>query len=381
MSALAPTVAHARQQLIERAHQADDVRDLFASASRRLHRLVPFDAAVWLSTDPWTHLPTAPTRAENLRHVWGTPQACLRVWELEFLVEDINLYGDLARRETPAGGLRATTADRPARSVRYREMLRPNGIGDELRGVLCADGAPWAAVGLFRESGRTAFDDADRDLLASLSRPLAEAIREHARPVGAAADEDRVDGPGLMVFRPDGELVSANDEALAWLDELPVGAESQDGRSMRLPMVVSGTLMRAKALAEERDHRTARARVRSAATGRWLVCHASCLRDADGRLGDIALVIEPATGSEIAPIIVQAYDLTPREQQITQLIARGHDTAQIARGLCLSGHTVRDHVKAIFEKVGVRSRGELVATLFAEHYAPLHHDPAGVDQV
>lgn len=44
-------------------------------------------------------------------------------------------------------------------------------------------------------------------------------------------------------------------------------------------------------------------------------------------------------------------------------------------------HTVRDYVKAIFAKVGVSSRGELVAKLFAEHYAPLHLDPANVDEV
>jgi hypothetical protein len=38
-------------------------------------------------------------------------------------------------------------------------------------------------------------------------------------------------------------------------------------------------------------------------------------------------------------------------------------------------------VKAIFEKVGVSSRGELVATLFAEHYAPAHFDAINHDRV
>jgi DNA-binding CsgD family transcriptional regulator len=138
-----------------------------------------------------------------------------------------------------------------------------------------------------------------------------------------------------------------------------------------VPMWLLGTVFRALAVARGRGHGTARSRVRTR-RGSWLVCHASCLRDAGGALTSIAVVIEPAKATEIAPIIVQAYDLTDREQQITRLIARGAGTAEIAEELYLSGHTVRDHVKAIFAKVGVSSRGELVARLFADHYEPVH---------
>jgi DNA-binding NarL/FixJ family response regulator len=96
------------------------------------------------------------------------------------------------------------------------------------------------------------------------------------------------------------------------------------------------------------------------------------LRRADGGVGDTVLVIEPAQPSAIAPIVVEAYALTPREQEIISLIARGAGTPQIADELILSRDTVRDHVKAIFAKVGVTSRGELVAKLFADFYEPAH---------
>jgi len=176
-----PTAARDRDVLVERAGEARCVGDLFGEASQRLRRLVPFDAAVWMATDPATNLPTAPTRTEHLGDIGG-PDACRRVWELEFLVEDVNLYADLARAEVPAGGLRMATHDRPARSARYREFVRALGFEDELRAVMRVDETPWASVALLRGPERPAFDAADAQVLAALSGPLGEAVRDHARP-------------------------------------------------------------------------------------------------------------------------------------------------------------------------------------------------------
>jgi DNA-binding CsgD family transcriptional regulator len=376
MAVLAPTVAHARTELIDRARAADSVGDVFRQASERLRRLVSFDSAVWMATDPATHLPAAPTLSENLADRALEHEDCVALWEREYLIEDVNLFRDLARAPVPAAGLRSATRDRPARSARYRDFLRPHGFADELRGVLRADGAPWASVALMREPGRAAFDADDAALVASLSVPLAAAVRDHAQAPAALRGDAR--GPGLMLFAPCGELVSINDDGRAWLEELSWHDEARppyDGATpfgVRLPLVVSSTLVQARAIAEDREHGAARARMRSAATGRWIVCHASCLGDADGTVRETALVIEPARPAEIAPIVTRAYGLSAREEQVTRLIAQGWGTAEIAARLHLSTHTVRDYVKAIFEKVGVSSRGALVATLFAEHYAPLH---------
>jgi DNA-binding CsgD family transcriptional regulator len=364
-----PELRRRRNELLRRLQRVDDPAALFAEASTRLRRLVPFDASVWLSTDPGTGLPTAPTLADNLE-LDGDLDQCSALWRREFLVADVNLYRDIARAEVPAASLRATVAD-PGQSARYREFLQPMGFSDELRAVLRVGDSPWGSIDLLRRRGRAPFSRQETELVASLSAPLGEALRVRARPADLLGEPVPGGRPGLLLFDLDGALLSANEEARAWLAELPHEQDLPSDLGVGVPMWMLGTVFRALAVAGGRGDGTARSRVRTR-RGAWLACHASCLRDADGSLRSIAVVIEAAKVAEVAPIIVQAYDLTDREQQITRLIARGAGTAEIADELFLSAHTVRDHVKAIFQKVGVSSRGELVARLFADHYEPVH---------
>ena len=69
-------------------------------------------------------------------------------------------------------------------------------------------------------------------------------------------------------------------------------------------------------------------------------------------------------------LAADAYGLTERERNVTHLVARGLPTDAIASRLHLSSWTVQDHLKAIFEKAGVATRGELVARVFFQHRAP-----------
>ena len=57
----------------------------------------------------------------------------------------------------------------------------------------------------------------------------------------------------------------------------------------------------------------------------------------------------------------------PREEEIVKLVARGRSTRQISVALFISEHTVQNHLRSVFEKVGVHSRRELIQSLFLEN--------------
>jgi DNA-binding CsgD family transcriptional regulator len=64
--------------------------------------------------------------------------------------------------------------------------------------------------------------------------------------------------------------------------------------------------------------------------------------------------------------VLDALGLTAREQDVTRLVLAGRSTAEIAAELFISGYTVQDHLKSVFDKTGLRSRRVLVAWIFAQ---------------
>lgn len=357
-------IATGRDELLSRVSRAPDALEMFAAASTHLRQLVPYDAAVWRATDPVTGLMIAPIRAENL-----DDGGCAVYWGCELFTENVNLFRDLARSESPVASLRESTGNLPRRSTLYHDFMRPRGLDDELRAVMRVGGRPRGHISLFRALGQPAFSPADGKLIESLVTPLAKRLRSYAEP-GSVPMSEGPQGPGLLIFDSANNLVSANDEARQHLLDLPCGPSTVTALGIRVPAWIQSTAIQACAIAQERARGSARVRVRTR-SGRWLVCHASCLREANGTVGAVAVVLEPAKVSEILPLVVDAYELSDRELEITQYVSRGLPTGEIAEQLFLSPHTVRDHIKAIFEKVGVSSRGELVGKLFTEHYAPL----------
>ena len=96
---------------------------------------------------------------------------------------------------------------------------------------------------------------------------------------------------------------------------------------------------------------------------------ASHLLEKPFRAVDLVAVIDRlrASRSEPAEVVEASFArvlLTPRETEIARLVLKGLSSPEIAHVLGMSDKTVRQHLTRVYEKHGVRGRGELVHLLF-----------------
>jgi DNA-binding CsgD family transcriptional regulator len=344
-----------RGEITRLAHAGSSLPVFAARFARVMNRAVPFDGVAIVACDPATTLPTAKWFENSISGDAGS-----RLTDIELLEPDVNKFRDLAVSGQLAAGMSEATGGNLDRSLRYRELMRPRGFGDELR-VACVDGSRTCGViVMHRELGRPDFGADEVRLLASLSTRLAEAFQRASLRYDVTSDATRRrDGePGLLLLDDEDRLETANEAAAGWLEEL-----REEGR--HLPLVVTAVARGARAVDSGRSDVIASARVR-AASGRWALVRGSVLLD--GTRKRTAVTVEAARVPELAALIVDAHGLTQRERIVTELVAQGLSTAAIADQLHLSTFTVQDHLKAIFDKLDVASRGELVATLFVDHY-------------
>lgn len=324
---------------------AHDEEALLTGLALRLQPVIPYDAAAWLTTDPATLLFTD-GRIEGLgQHL------CQPWFDNELLEDDLNKFAELADRAR-AAILSDTQGHEDSR--RWRDVMRPEGLDGEVRATFVDGTGCWGVVELHRGVGQPDFFPDEARLLVAIAPHVAAGLRRIAVEREALADP-RADGPGLLLVHDDGTVQPGTEAGAGWLDLLLPGHGQQTPTSMHaLAALVRDPVQRPRAV-----------RLR-AADGRWVTLHASPMTT-DG--GSTAVIVEPTSPHEIGAILALAYGLSEREREVTMAIARGEDTDAIARRLHISPHTVRDHLKASFGKVGASSRTELVARLFHDHYA------------
>ena len=95
-----------------------------------------------------------------------------------------------------------------------------------------------------------------------------------------------------------------------------------------------------------------------------------------------------APGSDVAVTVLELDDavpslrgpswtaLSPREREVAQLVVDGLTDREVADRLVLRTHTVRHHVKRVYQKLDVRSRVELTRLVGASSRIPHLRDPS-----
>lgn len=312
-----------------------------------LRRSVPYVVGAWSTQDPATGLFTSCT-------ISGLPKDLEReaaFFRYEFREDEPSTFGGLIAAGITVAVLSEVTGGQLDRAARYRELLRGYGCTDELRAVLWADGRPWGSAALYRQDG--VFTRAEAARVAAVAPHAGRGLQLVMLRAAATRPEAVSDPPGILRVGPKGRVEAMTAPAQRWLE------------LAGLSLVTAANAV-AAAVRGNRDWEGATSRL-SLPGARMLSLHAARTTGDDA---DVAVIVDGARPSQVAAMLVDAYGLTQRQRQVLASLLLGQSPSQIARELGVSEHTVNDHRKAIYFRLGVTSRSELAALLQSEQYDP-----------
>ena len=336
-------------QRVERiCKRAVDARALRVEVLAEIRAAVPFDAYVWLLTDPQTCVGAAPL-AVTPPSLTDLP-ALIRLRYLTPLNRWTNMPSN-----TAATLVGSTGADR-TRSALWLQLLAGHGIDDVLSTVFRDSFGCWGFLELWRAAG--VFSAEESRMVASLNSVVTHALRtSQVSTFERLAERDHAGGPAVLLLSDALELLSQTPQTEAYLRALlPTAAD-------RAPVPAAAYNVAAQLLARDNDvdlHPPwARVHV---GNGLWVTLRAAPIeRGSSAGPATIAVSIEPTPPVERTELYSRVVGLSDRESELLHHLVGGSDTRQLAQRLYVSEHTVQDHFKSIFAKTGVNSRRMLIA--------------------
>lgn len=347
--------ANQAYEKIERLCRAPlDGQTLRYEVIRFLRQAIPFDAWCWPLVDPDTlisfeGLGESPFQTRDQRHLF----------RLDYQMQETSSILLLSQGREYLSRLSSRTGGDFTQSHLWEKVYQPNGLGDEMRLALTTDGTCWGMLLLYRERAARWFSNEEAALMRRLARPLATGLRQTLISPSHKALIPST-GPGVVVLGSDLLPVTMTPLAQQWLAQ--VYPDWRQEQRLLLP-TVSALVARLEAREQTPlpERWAPRVRIRSL-KGNWFVLQVERLAISPAP-GMIALTIQPALPTQMLPLFLQVFALTRRERELTAFVFQGLSTAEIAAELHISSYTVQEHVRAIFTKVGVGSRLELVARL------------------
>jgi DNA-binding CsgD family transcriptional regulator len=319
-----------------------------------IRRALPFDAHVWLLTDPVSRVGTSP-----LADVPGLSWSRLPDLARRRYLTRVNRWTDLADAGTPVATLHEATGGDLAVSGLWREAQRPLGVTDVATVVFGDRFGCWAWLELWRYAPAAPFAAADRAYLGALAAPVTAGVRRaQARTFVAHTPAVDVGGPAVLVLDPNLHVRVQTEAAAEALHQLNPPDEP-------IPAIPAAAYNVAAALVAQ-EHGVSLGPPWSRihlGQGRWLTLRASRISPTGTNEGDIAVSIAASTPVERLEVFALAHGLSRREREVLAELATGADTRALARRLVVSEHTVNDHVKSVLAKTGTTTRQTLLSRI------------------
>jgi DNA-binding CsgD family transcriptional regulator len=344
-------------RLVARCQAGLDLTTLRNEILSELRAVMTIDAAFFATVDPATLLFTSVSTEAPLAD--ATPQFLAN----EYGHDDVNKFAALAAGPDHVRSLDAATKGERRLSGRYLEVMRPLELGDELRAALVSGGRCWGVLCLHRSDTPTGFSPQEVALVRRLAPHLAEGLRRALLNADTTTPRPGLRGPGVIVLGADMAVISINEDAERWIAELCDPAWIDIGTGPLPAAVFAAAVATSRSEPDAAASPSIRLRTRG---GPWLTLHASRLTGSAS--GATAVVLEAARPADVASLHLAVLGITPAQTRVASLVLQGRSTRQIVSELHISSHTVQEHLRAVFDKVGVASRRELVAALLAAHH-------------
>ena len=195
----------ASDQLARVGSSGLDLETFRARSVDAIRPVVPFDAAYWTIADPATLLFTRGVQEEL------PTQSAPAFLHNEFMTDDVNQFAAVAAEPRRMHTMYAATGGDMSRSARFREILEPLGLGDELRIAFTDKTGVWGFVCLHRELGMPPFSEQESAFLNRVSPIVAHGIRTSILLAASRTQGQHPSVPGLVMLSEDLKYVGAND--------------------------------------------------------------------------------------------------------------------------------------------------------------------------
>lgn len=233
----------------------------------------------------------------------------------------------------------------------YHEFRSP--VGGTILAIFREQERPVAAMQAYRRDVNRPFRRGDVQFVQMMSRTIGGALSVAMERDAALATVEASAASGILMVDAAGSIQLATPAGERWLTRLG----PRDGN---LPVPVWA------AMAAQRKARREEARVVSVRTGQGVI---RVEVSSAGETGQQAVVISGAHEPE-GVAVPGGWGLTQRETEVVEQLALGKNNREIAQALYVGDSTVEWHLRQVYEKLGVKSRQEVLAALFRQTVLP-----------